>query len=153
MGAVDGTRIDIKQPSDNTTDNINRKGRYSINVQACCDYSCQFIDVDVHDARMFINSALNDKLRNGKIPRCFKRVVSGEDPIPVVILGDLAYPLLPYLMKEYVNGGSTVQKQYFGYKLCSTRNVTECEFGRLKVQFSALRRQMDINLSDFPGVI
>ena len=102
---------------------------------------------------MFINSALNDKLRDCKIPRCFKCVVSDEDPIPVVILGDPAYPLLQYLMKEYANGGSTVQEQYFGYKLCSVRNVIECTFGRLKARFSALRRQMDINLSDLPGVI
>ena len=99
----------------------------------------------VHDARMLINSILNEKLRNGTIPRCFKRVVSDEDPIPVVILGDPAYPLLPYLMKEYTNGGSTVQEQYFGFKLCSARNVVECAFGRLKAHFSAVRREMDIN--------
>ena len=107
----------------------------------------------VHDVRIFSNSASNDKLRNGKMPTCFKCVVSDEHPIPVVILGDSAYPLVPYLMKEYANGRSTVQEQYFGYKLCSAGNVIECAFGRLKACFSALRRQMDINLSDLPGVI
>lgn len=33
------------------------------------------------------------------------------------------------------------------------RNVIECAFGRLKAHFSALRRDMDINLDDLPFVI
>ena len=56
----------------------------------------------------------------------------------------LTYPLLPYLMKEYANGGSSAQEQYFRYKLCSARNVIECSFGRLKARFGALKRAMDI---------
>ena len=166
LGAVDGTHIEIKQPSRNATDFVNQKSRFSLNVQACCDCSCQFMDVvvkwpgSVHDACMFINSTLNEKLKNGVIPKCFKpgahefkRIVEGEDPVQVYILGDPAYPLLPYLMKVYANGGSTAQEQYFGYKLCIARNVIECAFGRLKARFSSLRRAMDINMDDLPTVI
>ena len=69
------------------------------------------------------------------------------------LLGDPAYPLMPYLMKEFAAGGSTPREQYFGYKLCSARNVIECSFGRLKARFACLKWAMDINIDDLPLVI
>lgn len=56
-------------------------------------------------------------------------------------------------MKEFANGGTTPQKQYFGLSLCKCRMVIECAFGRLKGPFGALRRAMDTNLDDLPFVI
>ena len=107
----------------------------------------------VHDARMFANSTLNQMLRNEVIPSCKRHILDGEDPIPIFLLGDPAYPLMPYIMKEYAAGGPTPREQYFGYKLCSVCNVIECAFGRLKARFSCLKRAMDINIDDLPMVI
>ena len=107
----------------------------------------------VHDARVFANSSLNLKLKNGEINRCERVLMPDQDPVPVFLLGDPAYSLMPYLMKEYSNGGSTFQEQYFGLTLCQSRMVIECSFGRLKARFGALRRAMDINLEQLPNVI
>ena len=38
LGAIYGTNIAIKRPSENSTDHINRKGRYFLNIQAVADH-------------------------------------------------------------------------------------------------------------------
>jgi hypothetical protein len=109
----------------------------------------------VHDAHIFANSKLNEMLRTSKIPPCPRHITEDSEPIPIFLLGDPAYPLLPYsyLMKEYPGGGGNQQEQYFGYRLCSARNVIECSFERLKAHWARLRRCMDINIQDLPHVI
>ena len=87
--------------------------------------------------------------QTGKIPSCERVIIEGRNPVPVFLLGDPAYPLMPYVMKEYSSGGKTVTEQYFGLKLCQARMVIDCSFGR----FGALKRAMDINLEDLPYVI
>ena len=105
----------------------------------------------IHDARTFANSMLNHLLKDAVFPPCRHKIL--EDEVAVFIIRDPAYPLMPYLMKEYSGGDTISQEQYFGYKLCSARSVIECAFGRLKARFRCLGQVMDINLDNLLAVI
>ena len=107
----------------------------------------------VHYFRIFANSNLCQMLKSGSILPWPRHSLENEDPVPIFLLGDPAYPLMLFLMKEYANGGCTAQEQYIGLKLCSARNVIECSFGRLKARFGVLRRAMNISIDELPYVI
>uniref|UniRef100_A0A8C4VZ86 DDE Tnp4 domain-containing protein n=1 Tax=Gopherus evgoodei TaxID=1825980 RepID=A0A8C4VZ86_9SAUR len=105
-GAVDGTHIPIISPPHLASEYINRKGYFSVVLQALVDHRGHFTDIysgwpgKVHDARIFRNSALFRRLRAGTFFPDHK-ITLGEVEMPIVILGDPAYPLMPWLMKPY----------------------------------------------------
>ena len=102
----------------------------------------------VHDSKIFLQSNLKQKWRHKFVPSCEKQIVEGEMKVPICIIGDPAYPLLPFLMKEYPKGGKDEREQYFGYRLSS-----ENAFDRLKGRFGCFRRPMDVNIKELPHLI
>lgn len=78
IGAVDETHVPITKPKENATDFINRKGFFSLNVEACVDCKYMFVDTvikwsgSVHGSRVFGNLNVNQKLRDGVISKCPK---------------------------------------------------------------------------------
>ena len=98
----------------------------------------------MHDAIIFSNPSLNQQFRDGAIPSFQKVIVQDEPPVPICMLGDPAYPLLPFLMKEFTNGGKKQAEAFFGFRLSSARMVIEYAFGRLKARFGCLRREITL---------
>ena len=71
---------------------------------------------------MFGNYALNEMFRDATITKCKRIIVKGGLAVPVCILGDPAYPLLPFLMKEFSKGGKILANVFFGQRLPSVKN-------------------------------
>ncbi|XP_050818238.1 uncharacterized protein LOC127055383 [Gopherus flavomarginatus] len=142
-GAIDGTHIPILAPPHLASEYINRKGYFSVVLQALVDHRGRFIDIytgwpgKVHDARIFRNSGLFMKLQAGTFFPDHKITV-GDVEMPIVILGDPTYPLMPWLMKLYT-GKLDRSKDRFNYRLSRCRMTVECAFGHLKGRWRFLQ--------------
>ena len=158
LGVVDGTHIPINKPKEDSQSYFSYKMKYSLNVQGVCDSKGRFIDVDInwpggtHDAKVFANSRINKAMREGKIPKLFRVLLPGRDKVPLLLLGDPAYPLLSHCMKEYSTCYSN-EDVMFNTMLRSGRNQIECAYGRLKARWQILTRAMNFKLEDIPQLI
>ncbi|KAH1170850.1 hypothetical protein KIL84_006468 [Mauremys mutica] len=156
-GAIDGTHIPILGPAHQAIQYINRKGYFSMVLQALVDHRGRFTNINVgwpgkvHDARVFRNSGLFRRLQEGTFFPDHKITV-GDVEMPIVILGDPAYPLMPWLMKPYT-GALNSDKELFNYRLSKCRMVVECAFGRLKGRWRSLLTRSDLSETNIPIVI
>ncbi|CAM4462684.1 unnamed protein product [Lepidochelys olivacea] len=156
-GAIDGTHIPILAPEHQAGEYINRKGYFSIVLQALVDHKGRFTNINVgwpgkvHDARIFRNSGLFQKLQEGTFfPD--QKITVGDVEMPICILGDPAYPLMPWLMKPYTSSLDSSQ-ELFNYRLSKCRMVVECAFGRLKARWRSLLTRLDLSETNIPTVI
>ena len=156
-GAIDGTHIPIIAPADHHCDYFNRKHFHSVILQAVVDHKYRFININVghpgkhHDAYVFKESSLFE------YPEQFfpdwKKNILGTN-VPLFVIGDPAYPLLPWLMKGYINNIATTEaQQYYNYRLSSARMVVEGAFGRLKGRWRCLLKRYDGEIDFVPNVV
>jgi len=74
LGAIDGTHIAIKAPSDAEDAFVNRKGVHTINVQGVCDSKMKLMNVvakwpgSTHDSFMWRQSGLRKRFEDGHMP-------------------------------------------------------------------------------------
>jgi len=128
-------------------------------ITGCCWPLGIFIDIyvgwpgRVHDAWVFNNSSIFQKGSNGELfPNLPKRF--GSVQVPLLLLGDPAYPLLPRLMKPFIQHGDFTPKQKkINHCLSRARIVIENAFGWLKGRWHCLLKQIDHHTENFPYVV
>lgn len=113
-------------------------------MQAVVDYQGLFIDIyvgwpgKVHDARVFENSSFYKGMVSGTLFPEKKRLINGVK-VPLLILGDAAYPALLWLLKPYPQHATTTRKmEHFNYRQSRACMVVENSFGRLKGHWRCL---------------
>ena len=128
-------------------------------MQAVVDHRGLFLDIylgwpgKVHDARVLVNSDIYRLAMAGSLFPSQTKCIGGTN-IPLMILGDPAYPLLPWLMKPYPEHiGMDISKRHFNYRLSHARIVVENAFGRLKGRWRCLLKRNDSHLENIPNIV
>lgn len=136
IGAIDGTHIRIVRPMENQRDYYNRKKYHSILMQAVVTSDKQFIDVYVGEPGSMHDSRV---LRRSPIYATAER-----DPDflgQFCLLGDSAYPNLPWLVTPFRdNGALTEEQREFNYRHSATRIKVENGFGDWKMVFRRVKK-------------
>ena len=153
-GAIDGTHVPIKVPSQNHTDYVNRKSYHSIIMQALVDSRYLFRDIVVgwpgsgHDARVLANSEIYNVGNDGALFPDIIETILDQDIHPC-ILSNPAYSLLPWLLKLFPENQNTPTKhRRFNYRLSRPRMTVEDTFGRWKGRFPRFSKRIDMKVED-----
>lgn len=145
IGAIDCTHIKIcRPPGDRPELYRNRKGYFSLNVQAVCGPDLQFFNVvsrwwgSAHDSNIFDNSRLCQEFEDG--------LHRGH------LLGDAGYPCRKYLLTPLINPREPNDIRY-NERHTKTRNTIERAFGLLKRRFSCLGKCLYTALENSKNII
>jgi hypothetical protein len=145
IGALDCTQIPIVSlPLDVQRAYQNRKGWYSLNVQAVVDGRYRFLNVDAswpgscHDSRILRDSAL--------WPAFEQQLIDG------ILLGDSGYPSRQWLLTPYANLINAVQQRYNDAH-ASGRVCVEQTFGQWKRVFRILQDKIRVPTAKAPQIV
>lgn len=121
--AIDGCHIPIKCPhggQESAKEFHDFKNFYPVVLMGMVDAKYHLIwasagfPVNSHDSIIFVATNLHAKIVEGKT---FPKALFEESgiEIPPILLGDVAFPFKPWLLKPYTNAVLTQEQRYFNY--------------------------------------
>ncbi|XP_026736450.1 putative nuclease HARBI1 [Trichoplusia ni] len=146
IGAIDCTHVRMKSPGGETAEIYrNRKGYFSINMQAICSADLMFNDVvarwhgSAHDSHIWDNCNQRRHFLQGTYRN-------------YCLLGDSGYAQTTFMMTPFATVSSANQSLYNESQI-RTRNTIERTFGIWKRRFPIMSRGIQVHLSRIPGII
>jgi hypothetical protein len=148
VGAVDGSHIPIVAPRLHAADYYNRKGFYSVLIQAIVSSKCLFWDFDIgwagsmHDANLWARSDIGQYCEAGRLS-------------PYALVGDAAYPCRPWMLAPFKGhkDGLSREEYHWNFAQSSTRMCVERAFGMLKGRWRILLKRIDVHLRNVPDLV
>ena len=138
FGCLDGKHICIVCPTDSGAMFFSYKKYFSVVLQGLVDENYKFITVDMgsfgkqSDGGMFLASDFFSFIDGKRVSFPEPDFLPDSNmTAPYIMLGDEAYPLLPYLMKPYERNSLTDRRRNFNERLSRARKTVECGFGIL----------------------
>ncbi len=124
LGAIDGKHVAITKPRRAGSTFYNYKKFHSIIFLAIVDAHYKFLEVDIgrngsaSDAQVFNHSAIKEAIEDGTagLPPN-DRIHQDDGRIPYFFIGDDAFALKPWLMKQYSRRGLSRPEKIFNYQL------------------------------------
>ncbi|GFS11487.1 protein ANTAGONIST OF LIKE HETEROCHROMATIN PROTEIN 1 [Elysia marginata] len=139
---------------------FNYKKFFSVILQGVSDAKYRFINIDVggygkqSDGGTFHASELYRALTDGKINLPRPSVLPQTDVIaPHVLIGDEAYPLLPFVLKPYSGTNLPVEKECFNKRLSRSRKTIECAFGLLTSKWHVLAKGIETRVDMVDSIV
>jgi hypothetical protein len=157
VGFLDGKHIRIVSPADTGAMFFNYRKYFSVLLQGLVDANYKFIAVDTggfgkqSDGGTFLASDLFSFIDGKKISFPEPDFLPHSNVTATyVMLGDEAYPLLPYLMQPYERNSLTERRRSFNERLSRARKTVECAFGILYSKWHIISKaiEAEVELAD-----
>ena len=149
---TDGKHVGIICPPHSGSEFYNYKGFYSIALLAFVDYDYKFLIAEVgcqgktSDGEVYRNSSFYSALKENKLnlpdpqplPQSsdpYWEFHQDNDEIPIVFVGDDAFPLSEHCMKPYGLKNASDMERVFDYRLSRFRRISENGFGTWSNRF------------------
>ena len=107
----------------------------------------------IRDARILKNTQLYQQILEGDAIPKLNICLEGAGTVPMVTIGDCAFPRHSWLLKSYKEDTRNPRQKYLNKKLCSARVVTENAYGMLKGRWRILYKQTECRIYNLKYVI